>query len=584
FQGAGVGLAIVPARVTRMLEGGVTSARLVARRLERGTAEVEAQVALLDPLHRIRAAALHYVRLDRPPDRPAPAAQRDGSELPGSRRVDLKVEGHRATATFPVETNGRTELHLSFQVSTVNAAGARTYLEPAGVTLDLRPLTAAPSPAAPGAPGEERSSPPVELKAPALAAERTVVPLPAAVGGVAVGGGGRYLVLHLPALRKLALFDVNVARVVHYFPLPADAVQFTAGRDLLFIGLPADGRVQRWSLSTRRREQETAWPLRGPMKSLVMGSDADGPLLAGGVFLDAHTLRPLPFQEPEKPFLPHDDGTAVRASADGQLYGLWRPGNPFGAFTYVLGDRRFQEAARNQQMVGYVLPGPAGDVVYTQVGLRSPRGRALGAEGGFWGNRLIPAARGNYYLAIDAQGPSHRGPCVYVAGDDRPLVRLAGVELGEEVNVRDSDVFPTDRRIHFVPAAKVIITIPVTNDRLVLYKADVEAALEESDTDYLFVTSPMPPPVRKGETLDYTLAVRSRRGGVSCRLKSGPRGMTVSPAGRVTWPVPRDWREPEAVAAVRVRDRTGQEHLYSFAVTVREVRAQPGAVGDEPSR
>jgi hypothetical protein len=40
-----------------------------------------------------------------------------------------------------------------------------------------------------------------------------------------VGGGGRYLVAHLPKLRKLAVFDICEAKISHYISVDDDGPQ-----------------------------------------------------------------------------------------------------------------------------------------------------------------------------------------------------------------------------------------------------------------------------------------------------------------------------------------------------------------------
>src|SRR5947209_6246179 len=72
--------------------------------------------------------------------------------------------------------------------------------------------------------------PPVpEVKAAPLDAQTATVPLPSAVADVTAGGGGRYLILHLPRERKLAVFDCAAARVVRYLPVADDSIRFAAG-------------------------------------------------------------------------------------------------------------------------------------------------------------------------------------------------------------------------------------------------------------------------------------------------------------------------------------------------------------------
>src|SRR5262249_45346531 len=58
---------------------------------------------------------------------------------------------------------------------------------------------------------------------------------PAQVRDVCVGGGGRFLILHLLGQGRLAVFDVNEAKIVKSIPAPDDHTLFTAGMDKLFI-------------------------------------------------------------------------------------------------------------------------------------------------------------------------------------------------------------------------------------------------------------------------------------------------------------------------------------------------------------
>ena len=53
------------------------------------------------------------------------------------------------------------------------------------------------------------------------------------VGATVEQYGGRYLVLHLPEKRQLAVFDVNRAAVVRHIPVADDDVVFAAGLDRL---------------------------------------------------------------------------------------------------------------------------------------------------------------------------------------------------------------------------------------------------------------------------------------------------------------------------------------------------------------
>jgi hypothetical protein len=56
------------------------------------------------------------------------------------------------------------------------------------------------------------------IRPPALEGDKVVRKLDGPITGVAVGGAGRYLLLHLPRLRRLAVFDINTAEVVGAHP------------------------------------------------------------------------------------------------------------------------------------------------------------------------------------------------------------------------------------------------------------------------------------------------------------------------------------------------------------------------------
>ena len=76
------------------------------------------------------------------------------------------------------------------------------------------------------------------IKPPILKGDKVARFLPAPVRNVAVGGGGRYFILHLPKLQQLAVFDVNEAKITHSIPVTADKVQFAAGLEKLIVVSP----------------------------------------------------------------------------------------------------------------------------------------------------------------------------------------------------------------------------------------------------------------------------------------------------------------------------------------------------------
>ncbi len=115
-------------------------------------------------------------------------------------------------------------------------------------------------------------------------APATMPPLVRQLGGkisdVAVGGGGRYLLLLLKEEQKLAIFDANVADVVKTINLPSRSAMVAAGATRFLVAFPDEKLIQCWNFDPLgRRGSISPSPIDGRLKTLAMGSDADGPVL-----------------------------------------------------------------------------------------------------------------------------------------------------------------------------------------------------------------------------------------------------------------------------------------------------------------
>jgi hypothetical protein len=313
--------------------------------------------------------------------------------------------------------------------------------------------------------------------------------LPAPVADVAVGGGGRYLLLHLPKLRQIAVFDVSQAKITGHVPLTTDNVRFTAGRDKLIVALADENVIQRWDLATQRREASAPLPVRDKLSGLALGSASDGPLLVASCqgairselfFMDVATLTKLPIQRTGAGHIHIFDVNGVRASADGRVFGIWRSQTiPQGIQTLVLeGNEARGHYLHNT--AGHLLPGPDGKVIYTAGGRYTNQVKPLGDRRR--GPLLcLPAEQAGYFLSVQGKNPFDRNTkdkrgtlAIHRDGDERPLVTLPEVELPTDLGQGGPEPLSADKRVHFIPSAQVILTIPATNDRLVLHRFDVD--------------------------------------------------------------------------------------------------------------
>jgi hypothetical protein len=318
---------------------------------------------------------------------------------------------------------------------------------------------------------------PVTLTPPALDQAKVVVALPDTVKDVAIGGGGRYLILHLPARKELAIFDVSAAKLVKSIPASAPNIKFAAGMDKLIVVRPDDNVIERWSLKTFQRETTAKVAMEVPPVAVAVGCASNGPLVISGcdwprlgetVFFDIIEMKKLDVIDEPHNFFHTNPNVQLRASADGKVFACQNEGTAQIAVCGADGVQYYSGGA------SYSVPGADGKVIYTDGGRYTPQMQPLPGDR----VRLLPARQGAYYLSFS--GPGRPGPprddgrgSVFVhAADGRVVTRLDDVDgVAEGPGLPNG--LPFDQRIHFIPDAKVLITIAATNDKLILYRLDV---------------------------------------------------------------------------------------------------------------
>jgi hypothetical protein len=326
---------------------------------------------------------------------------------------------------------------------------------------------------------------PTGITPPALEADKVERRLDDAVADVAVGGGGRYLVLHLAKLGKLAVFDVNAAKVVGSIPINEEGARFTAGLEDVVVVLPRAGTIERWNLATLERDVAATLSIKGVIKAIAMGSASKGPLLiysaAGTEPLDrtsfalfnAETMRPI-VAELNTQVAWIMAGNArnivhIRASADGTVFGLWATDHtPTGMGVIVYTDAVTRTFYVHNQ-VGYVVPSPDGKALYTRSGKVALGDRGQPPDRVENGNPVLPGCQGEEYLSLPALG---RGGAATIerAGNAKPIGTLPDLELPTPQEDTITHDLTFDKRVYYIPAARLLITIPASNDQLVLHR------------------------------------------------------------------------------------------------------------------
>jgi hypothetical protein len=402
--------------------------------------------------------------------------------------------------------------------------------------------------------------------------QQTEVKLPGEITDVAVGGGGRFLILHLQKLGQLAIFDTKAAKVVKYLSVDSDNICFTASAEKLIVVAVAQNTISRYSLKTFEKETTTPMPIKGPIKAIIMGANSHGPMLvlaatgAGLYVINPTTLAILGTNV--KAVLA--GFPQIRASADGKVFGMWRPQVSLSGLRILIVEGSNVQESYLPRNVGTVVPGPDGRVIFTTNGLytvKTDKPELIGTPQPYSKPILrMPATQGNYYLDIDEKGMI----AVCVVGEPDPIAtfpKIDDLRAGDgSLYPRGDEPFTPDKRFHLIPDAHLIIAIPKTNDRLILQQVNLLKSVKDAKGDYLLVTSSPITSATKNSSYVYQIQVESKRGGAKFSLESGPKGMTISPSGKLTWKANTKANEVDVI--VKITDASGQEIFHTFRINI----------------
>jgi hypothetical protein len=427
-----------------------------------------------------------------------------------------------------------------------------------------------------------------------LNAERVERMLPASLSDIVVGGGGRFLLVTIPSLRKLGLFDANEGKLVHYFPLAGDNARVAAGREHLFIAYPEANILQRWNLYTRQKELTVAAPFQQAIESLTMGYDSHGPILAalrsqqvglgGGFKFFDQKFKLVDVAFGQGNFeRPGGQPVFIHASPDGTLFGCRDGvgGEPHRVNVLkVTGNTGKAEIAWIGSST--LVPSPDGRFIYSGSGIYTPQMKLIypEKEQTSFAKPYLPALHGPYFLRLDAKKWNEHGGsiAVFFQGNYTPFATINDIDgvINEQIGYgTNRDSLTYSKRVFLIPSANLLVSVPKTNDRLVLHQIDMNKLMEQAPIDYLIVASSPPTQIARGQKLVYKLDVRSKKGGLRFNLDAGPQGMTISPQGEITWSAPPDHPLGDENIILTVRDSAGQEVFHTFRLSVRDATQRP---------
>ena len=432
---------------------------------------------------------------------------------------------------------------------------------------------------------------PTEIRA------KTTIALPGTVDDICFGGGGRYILLQFSGLKKIGIFDVNVAEITRYIDLPDSSSQFAAGLTKLIL-ISGDGKeASCFDLETGEAERTIAIDLPNPPKFIVMGSETDGP----AVFLSETRLKAIDTDLNVSPlkvsgeynFSLFKNGQA-RISNNGDTIGVWKTSShPSGLISIrKVGDNWI--TAYNHDSVGTVVPSANGRLLFTGQDIYDNRNHRL-----TWPLKSqryddpkiceVPSIQYNFYLRVSVFANTSRRETVtlHQGSDDLVLGELTGLlPIGEYqkelIADRNCGKLTLEKRLSFFPAANLIAQLSKSRNKLVLIPFNLEEALKSTDQDFLFVTSSPPKEIAVGTQLRYEITSMSKSDNISHILADGPTGMTVSRSGVILWKTTTD-SPKESTAIVAITNSEGREVFHAFSLKVLGAKGQSNRSTNMPS-
>jgi S1-C subfamily serine protease len=618
-----IGLAVPGGQLSQMLAGRVGNVQALLQGTTSANVEIAVEAALIDPLKRIGSVTVNYIRSDLVRENPQPDKSGAWPELANSQRLTMRLDGRRAVSTLVMLASDR-DRAFTFQASYTDASGRIVRTQPHSVQIrqpdpvsvasiakppignplppsinSRRPIGGARPPSGISKPsrGGSRpaagdSQPPIQLGPSKPAApivyqphvpkgDKEEVRLTGAVSDVAIGGGGRYLILRLAAKKKLAIFDVQLGKVAKELPLLEEVVHFAAGANQLAVVYPNAKLIHLWNLATFERDRSGQLPdslTQDSIHQICMGSASLNPLFVylpkekRTLAMDLKSLQTVEVHwqhwAPNNGYGPQN----MRAAPDGTMLIGWGGGwAGLGIATFNDG----QQGETNEKLEfwagagAYALPSADSQLIFTPWGIVNrafTSAKVPDLKGAF----VMPAAEPGYFLSLPAMcnvgtEPPKAQPAGEVSFYSQDRNRLFFLKDLEELKAK-SDL-PWEKRIHYYPRAGLLLTMGDSGDRLVLRRVDLVAQLDKSGADYLVVLS-RPPAAKAGKPFDYRLDIRSKKASVKVKLETGPAGLTVTPDGKVSWTIPRDFTESEAEVLMTITDASGQEMAHTFTIVV----------------
>ncbi|MEZ6089539.1 MAG: serine protease [Pirellulaceae bacterium] len=294
------------------------------------------------------------------------------------------------------------------------------------------------------------------------------VPLFTPISDVASGETGKCLTLHAKLAQRILLFDVGKKRLRHVIRTTGEELLMAASKHKLVLIYPDSGRIERWDLSTGKRDATTTVPSDRLVKSVALGGAGDGPILLHGASridstpiwtcIDLASLRELELDKP-LPTVDSSEAISIYASASGEVFG-----GPACAFT-INGTKvtsielQLESIAKYPNYIDSVIPSADGKRLFY-------RGFSFSSTGGFIGRgRHAYPAYDPRYAIQNPDGGNRVMICNFMDGNINPVIRLTPRK--ENPNRNEVGFLAFQKRHHLYADLKLLVSLSNTNDSLV---------------------------------------------------------------------------------------------------------------------
>jgi len=318
-------------------------------------------------------------------------------------------------------------------------------------------------------------------------APATEIPSPGLIADARPVQGGAALALYTPNPPSIFIFDLQDRKFTNQYKLPyADIILasnqesffiYDRGTDELFAFAMKDmsGVARRSFADTPVTAMDTGWD---SIASPLLLATEGGPL-----FLDPKTLRDknVVLNPEAKRSVAHDFKyrPTLRFSGNGEILAYWRTGlSPAGI---VALDFRPAKVWRHYQHATAGALSPTFDGRYLMTGrdglFKLPNLTAISEMGSFSGSETFMAAvRGDYFLGVNDHEDNPTIGLYTIRSFREPFIRFAAPEMenNERPGYLYNSEFTHDRRYWLFPMHELLITIPYSNDRLVLRETPMQ--------------------------------------------------------------------------------------------------------------